>query len=214
MIEVVPAIIAKNFEDLESQINLVSPFIKTVQVDVMDGLYTPEASWPYTDGKIENIKFPENIEVRVDMMVKNPENHIDTFINAGAKTLIIHIESTDSLENIIEKARYSNVGIGVAIRPETENESLYPYISKIDFVQFMGNDKIGFHGVELDEKVLGKIGDLRAMYPELIIGVDIGVNFETANKIVQAGANKLVSGSAIFNSGNIEEAIEKLKNIK
>jgi len=76
----------------------------------------------------------------------------------------------------------------------------------------MGNDKVGFHGVELDENVYDKIKELRKKYPKLEIAIDIGVNFETAPKLVKAGATKLISGSGIFKNKNIPEAIKKLEN--
>ena len=77
----------------------------------------------------------------------------------------------------------------------------------------MGSQKIGYHGVELDKNVLDKIRDLRNRYKELIIGVDIGVNLETAPGLVRAGANKLVSGSTIFESSDIGGTIEALAHL-
>lgn len=215
MIQVVPAIIPVSFEDLKSKLEKVSPFVNKVQVDVMDGKYTPPISWPYNSSD-KDFKFPLNsqISIEVDMMVEKPEDQIDKFLFAGAVSLIIHIESTNKLDEIIKKLHENKIKIGIALRPETPNSELESCVEKIDFVQFMGNQKIGYQGVELDERVLGKIKDLRKQHPGLIIGVDIGVNFKTAPKLISAGANKLVSGSSIFNSEDIGKAIEKLKQIK
>ena len=84
-------------------------------------------------------------------------------------------------------------------------------IKEADFVQFMGSDNIGHAGEELDEKVFDKIKIFREKYPNIPIQVDIGVNPDTAPRLVEAGATALVSGSAIFKSANIKEAIERLQ---
>ena len=85
--------------------------------------------------------------------------------------------------------------------------------SLADFVQFMGIKKIGYQGQEFDTEVLDKISDLRKNFPDTIISVDGGVNFENAQDIVEAGVNRLVSGSAIYESDNIREAITELTNL-
>mgnify|MGYP001573218815 FL=1 len=77
----------------------------------------------------------------------------------------------------------------------------------------MGNDKIGHHGVELDERVYKKIEDLKNKNSQIPIAIDIGVNEETIQLLVKAGATKLVSGSTILNSDNIKEKIDELKNL-
>lgn len=222
MIQVVPAIIPKSFDDLVSKLNKVKPFVQTVQMDIMDGVYTPEASWPYnstngiTDAGliVHNDLFDGNgITVGLDMMVKNPEDHIEQWMDVGVDRLIIHYESTERMQYIIDRARERNISVGIALLPGTPNSEIERFISKIDFIQCMGNQKIGFHGVELDDKVLDKIKELRIDYPELTIAVDIGVTFETAPKLILAGANRLVSGSTIFNSSDIQNAIQKLSGI-
>lgn len=220
MIQVVPAIIPKTFDDLKRQIKIVKPFVGQVQVDVMDGVYAPEASWPYNvehTGYFDYIKigeekvpYSEEINIELDMMVEKPEDHIDEWMKSGVKTFIIHFGSTNKLQEIIDRIKENNLHVALALRPETSNSELEPFIPQVDFVQFMGNQKIGYHGVTLDEAVLGKIRDLRNLHSGLIISIDIGVNFETAPKLIKAGVSKLVSGSTIFNSENIEEAIKKL----
>ena len=131
----------------------------------------------------------------------------------GFKTLIIHIESTKQLSQIIKKATEHSVVIGLALKPATSLDQLDEYIDRIAFVQFMGNNKIGYHGVSLDSFVLPKISTLRAKHPELIIGIDIGVTATTVQILVDHGVNKLVSGSAIYNSENIEETIKNFQSL-
>ena len=223
MIQIVPAIIPDSFDHLVKQTSLVKDFVDLVQIDVMDGKFAPEASWPYkkkSDSDFEKLvqseggfEYWEDLAFEVDMMVEKPEDYIHDWICAGASALIIHMGSTEKIREIIDIAEDKHVGVGLAIRPETPNEELDEWIPHVNFVQFMGNQKIGYHGVELDVKVVDKIKDLRNEYGELIIGVDIGVTFETAPLLVEAGANKLVSGSTIFKSKNIEKTIEGLAHI-
>lgn len=220
MIQVVPAIIPETYEDLVKKTSQVKDFVDLVQVDVMDGKFAPTKSWPYNkkdDKYFEKLvreegcfEFWEDLNFEVDMMVENPEDHALDWICAGASALIIHIGSTDKIQSIIDIAEEKHVGIGLALRPDTPNEEVDEWMPHINFVQFMGNQKIGYHGVELDIKVLDKIKDLRSEYRELIIGVDIGVTLETALLLVEAGANKLVSGSTIYKSDNIEKTIKEL----
>lgn len=224
MIEVVPAIIPDNFIHLQDEIEKVASFVSRVQIDIMDGAFAPTKSWPYKDkGDIsfeklvkgeENLPHADKLIHELDMMIEKPEEHIDAWMNAGIKSFIIHIESTTELASIITKTKERYVEIGLALKPSTSIEELEPWIEQINFVQFMGNDKIGYHGVSLDSFVLPSIEGLRKAHPELIIGIDIGVTEETAPILVNQGVTKLVSGSAIFNSENIEETIEKFKALE
>ncbi|MBX4211051.1 ribulose-phosphate 3-epimerase, partial [Candidatus Parcubacteria bacterium] len=106
-----------------------------------------------------------------------------------------------------------NIELGVAINPDTPNEKIAPYIKDVDFVQCMGIAKIGFQSQPFDTRVLDKIRSLRLAYPDLIISVDGGVSLETAPKLVEAGCNRLVSGSVIFNSTHIKETIAQFEQI-
>jgi len=219
MTEVIPAIIPENLEDLYAKADRVRAYVSTVQVDIMDGKFAPITSWPYNNHEqFENLVKEGNpllgdLSFELDMMVEKPEDVIGRWMELGAKALIIHVDSTDMLEDITARAKERGVAVGIALRPYTDNDVLERWVPDINFVQFMGNQKIGYHGVELDARVLQKIIQLREKYPKLSISVDIGVNFETAPGLIKAGANKLISGSTIFNAENINEAIKKLKNI-
>lgn len=214
-IEIIPAIMPESLQDLNEKYAQVKDFAPIVQIDVMDGNFVQSVSWPYTNktqslalGNLPKIDF----DFEVDLMVSNPENFIESWIKAGAKRIIIHIESVKRIENVFLKIP-SDIEVGIALNTTTENEKIYPLIEKIDFVQFMGIEKIGFQGQSFDERVIGKIADLREKFPRVIISVDGGVNLETAVKLKEAGANRLVSGSAIFESNNIKDTIKQLSNV-
>ncbi len=241
MIEIIPAIMPKSFEDLNEDLSLVSGLVSHVQIDVMDGVFVPSRSWPYVkndDTKKSGIADPdfaqivkeeggfplwEELDFEVDLMVSNPRVAVPEWIAAGAKRIIVHVESMSEPKAILQEIKstlpsidsFLYTEIGIALNPETPNEVVEPLIvaELVDFVQFMGIQKIGFQGQPFDERVLEKISSLRAAHPDVTISVDGSVNMETAPRLVEAGANRLVIGSAIFESENIPEAIDEFFNL-
>jgi ribulose-phosphate 3-epimerase len=211
-VEIIPAIMPESFEDLNEKYSLVKDFVQMVQIDVMDGKFVPSKNWPYIQGEENNL--PKiDFDFGMDLMVSDPEAVVEAWIKAGAKRVIIHIESTENIEEVFLKIP-SDIEVGIALNTTTPNEKIYPLIEKIDFVQFMGIEKIGFQGQGFDERVLDKIADLREKYSRIIISVDGSVNLETAPKLIKAGANRLAVGSALFESDDIKETIDIMKNIK
>jgi len=101
--------------------------------------------------------------------------------------------------------------IGVAINTSTPIDKIFPLISLLDFVQVMGIERIGFQGEEFDERCLEHVKNLRAKYSDLVIAVDGGVDMGTAELLRNAGADRLVSGSAVFDSEDIIGSIAELK---
>ncbi len=213
----------KTFEEIISNVACVRGLVSYLQIDVMDGIFVPDKSWPYSAWsefqelvkKDTGLPFWQDIEYEFDLMVKNPSQILDGLIRLGAQRIIFHIESvtTVELESLIEKSKESNLEIGIALNNDTPLETLFPFMDKIDFVQLMGIARIGFQGEPFDERVISRIKKLREMHPQLIISIDGGVNFETAPLLVGAGANRLVSGSAIFESGDIKGAINSLSSV-
>lgn len=239
MIEVIPAIIPESFEDLKDKMSLVAGLTHMVQIDVCDGKFVPSKSWPYV-GDYESIfrkivdesdgfPFWQSLDFEVDLMVKNPEDVFEDWIRAGAKRIVLHVESSNNILGFIKEIRnkYGYYGdsivgieIGIALNIKTSNEEIYKFLemndagrSLVDFVQFMGIREIGYQGQYLDERIFGKIRGLRQSHPDTIITVDGGINFENAHEIVDAGVNRLISGSAIYESENIKEAIEEMRVI-
>lgn len=220
MIDVVPAIIPKRFEDLEEKIGEVAPYVKTVQIDIMDGTFVSVRSWPFNaedngeevfDGE-EHLAAFRPLSFELDMMVAKPEQYIDMWSDFGIDTFVIHLGSTSNMQGVIDYIKDKERGVGLALTPSESLDAIEPFVRDVDFIQFMGNDRIGRQGVSLDESVLERIKDLRARHKDIIISNDIGVSLETAHDLIKAGANKLVSGSAIYESNDIEGTIKKLKN--
>ena len=236
MIEIIPAIIPKNFKDLERNLEAVAGLVPLAQIDIMDGKFTPEASWPYQNSqedpdfvsiKIEEREFPalEEIDFEVDLMVSDPEAVLQQWISAGAKRIIPHYESFKDESVVLEftqefQNQYGGDGsftaleLGIALNIETPSDVLEAIIENIDFVQCMGIARIGYQGEPFDERVLDKIREIHDRYPDLPISVDGGVNLSTASALVEAGATRLVAGSAIFGSDDIPATIEEFQNLE
>jgi len=222
MTDVVFSIIPEDFEDLKYKAGRVKNILDFIQIDISNGSFAPSTTWPFKNDndfynriikEDEGLPFWENVSYEVDMLINKPEDHLDDWIKAGVSRVIIHLETTKELVEIRRKTKEAGVELGFSINPSTDDEVLYKNLEHADFVQFMGSDEIGFHGVELDENVFNKIQALREKAPEIIISIDIGVNESTAKELVEAGANRLVSGSFILDSESPKSSVEFLKNL-
>lgn len=216
MIEVIPAIIAKDFEELKEKIKRVEPYVEWVQFDVIDGKFANNRSWPYTErGKNnpEDLKQLEtNLKLEAHLLIKNPELAIDNWINSGVSRIVFHYSSTEKHQEIIKKVKKAGLEVGLAINPEIPIEVIDQHINQLDLVIVMTVNP-GWSGQEFMEDMLAKIKKLREKYKDVKIEVDGGINLETAPKVIQAGANLLASGTAVFDSDDIEKAIQTLKQI-
>ncbi len=222
MSHIVPAILPKDFSEILAKLELVRGVAGTVQIDIADGKFAPNKTWPYVGdhGEIsslmteaEGFPFWQDFDFEFDLMVGKPQEAVPFWVRAGASRVIVHIESTapDTLSDLITEWKHV-VDIGLALKPSTPTEKLETFLHEVSFVQCMGNDRIGFGGVPLDEQVvLPKITHLRKKYPELTISVDIGVNLETAPRLIEAGASRLVAGSAVFGKANPAQAVRELE---
>lgn len=222
MIQVVPALLPENYADILGKVSRVKNIVPRVQLDVADGTYAPSKTWPYNGdeahlkeilAQTEGLPYWDEMDYEVDLLINEPERVVDTWIQVGIVGAVVHVESTQKLDEIITKLKDVDCEIGLGIKPSTPNEVLFPYIEKINFVQCMGSDEIGFAGVSLDERVYDKIKSLRAQFPDLPIAVDIGVDDDTAPLLVEAGATKLVSGSLIFGSEDVKDTVTYLQGL-
>ncbi len=240
MTEIIPAILPKNYEDLKNKIAMVKGLVPLVQVDICDGVFVPSLTWPFSAkatagaaggeyyldshfrsilNESEGMPFWEDMNFELDLMVHDAIQNFDIDTKLGPSRILFHLEAVGSLEEFkefmegIDPYIRDSMEFGVAFNPSTSLEKIDSIINVIDCVQFMGNDKIGYQGVQLDEKVYENIKTLRNKYIDLPICVDIGVNTDTAPRLVEAGATRLAAGSAIFNADDIIGAIERFKNL-
>jgi len=222
VVTIVPAIIPKSFDDLKEKVGLIYTSVDLVQVDMCDGKFVSNKSWPFVEDHGEfrdlvkeksGLPHWEEIEYEIHLMTDTPSDEVADWVRAGAGGVIVHIETgSDALEDIIEEWGHT-VQIGIAFKPQTPISKLTPFLEKVKMIQIMGNDRIGMQGQKLDSIVYEKIRELRLMAPEHTIAVDIGVNEETAPLLVKAGADKLIIGSAIMDKDMPGEAIKKFQKL-
>ena len=210
--EIIPAILPKNFREIEENIELITGLSPLVQIDICDGKFVPSITWPYwkQDENFESILREERgmpeweqINYEFDLMIDNPTvDDARKWLSAGAERVVLHLESSKDLTPVLDVLK-GLVEIGVAIGQAANVEDLNKYVDKIQFVQVMGIRKAGFQGQKFEQGTIDKVKEVKAMFPELKVQIDGGVSLETAPLLKHAGADRLVVGSAIFNSENI-----------
>ncbi len=222
-IQIIPAILGRSLDDIRADLARVSSLVPLVQIDVCDGKLTPEATWPYnTRGAVDleqliseedGLPFWDSVNYEIDLMTKNPEYEIDKWIKAGASRVVIHFESTDPemLGEIISSLRQADVEVGISLDVATPLEVLEPLEEYIDSVQLMGIDHDGSQGQPFDEVTLDRVRQVRERFPFMHIAVDGGVSLETAPDILDAGADRLIVGHALFESYDIEETLRDFR---
>lgn len=221
---IVPAIIPVSKEDLDQKLAQLSGLCEEVQVDIVDGVYATPASWPFAKDATEPLRMLKEgamlphageFKLEIDLMSTDPESSVGTWIGLGATRLTIHAESTRFLPRFIESAhsQYGHdagfasglLSLGLAIGTETNLALIEPYLSKVDYVQFMGVRTIGRQGELFAPGVISRIQTFRKKYPHIPVQVDGGVTLENAPKLLQAGVSRLVVGSALWKAPNISE---------
>lgn len=222
MIEIIPSIIPQDLNVVRQKLDRVLGLVKKVQIDIVDGKYAPVKTWPFIDKYSDDLmnmargeeKFPhiDDFTVEIDMMILHPIEYLSDFISLGAKSFVVHVDSTDHIRQCMEAIQNSKCQAGLGIKPSVDVDLLEPFLPQADFVQFMGNDKIGHNGIELDDSVIRKIKYFHEQHPSVAIQIDIGVSEETISGLKEVGVSRFISGSFIFNSPNIKEALTKLQN--
>ncbi len=215
-IEIIPAILSRDFSELTDQIALVKGFVKTVQIDVCDGQFTATPSWPYRkrDDSFERIMNEEqglpgweDLEFEIDLMANRPEEVVSDWVHAGAARVVIHAEARGNIAEAIALLR-ERAEIGIAINIDSPLDLIEPYKDDIHFIQCMGIDTIGLQGQDFDAKSIDKVKEIRKRFPKLAVSVDGGVSMDNIQDLIDAGATRLVIGSAIFNAENPIDAVQ------
>lgn len=209
MVEIIPAIVETDFQEIRKKIDLVDGLTEWVQIDIADGLFAANFTWEnWTDLN----ELGGQAKVEVHLMVEQPEHYLADWMKV-ADRVIIHPESTVKLPQIMAQFAHSAVKLGAALLLETPPETIYPVLDKFALVQFMGIKKIGQAGEPFASEVLEKVRALRASHPEAKIAVDGGVNLENAPELLAAGADILVVGSAIWESADPVKTVAEFKKL-
>lgn len=207
---IVPAIIPESQTELISMLSRLN-FVNEIQIDVVDGVFAPTASWPYEpQGSPIAVKtHTDPFTLEVDLMTVQPLLAAKEWIAAGADMLVFHIESI-SLEEFTNFIDHTPVTVGVSMSGSTTLESFLPYAKVADYVQLMGIETIGSQGQSFDEEVLNTIKAIKQEFPNKLISIDGSVNKDTIIRLRKAGAERFVSGSAIVKQDNPEAPYNEL----
>jgi ribulose-phosphate 3-epimerase len=203
---IIPAIIAKNQDELEEKIKKVADFVDIIQLDFMDGKFVPNNSIDF------DFRLPETkCKFESHLMITDPEKWIENHASK-VDTILIHYESIKDPMLIIKLVKDKNKKVGFVLNPETSISKIENYLDYLDQVLIMTVNP-GFYGSPFLPDMIDKISDLRKIKPELDIEVDGGVVPDTIGLVDKAGANMFVSGSYIVKSNNVRDSITNLKKI-
>jgi ribulose-phosphate 3-epimerase len=213
LVKIAPSILSADFTRLGEQVRAVQAAgADRIQIDVMDGRFVPNIT--FGAAAVESLRPLTRLTLEVHLMVEPPEDFIERFARAGADTLIIHQEATPHLHRAIQQIHALGKRAGVALNPSTPAGTLSEVISGLELVLVMTVNP-GFGGQSFIPETLPKIRQVRRTLVErglnCEVEVDGGINVETAPRVVEAGADVLVAGSAVFDAPEgIEAAFRKL----
>jgi len=213
----VPSLPAQSFDEIAALLISIEGSVAGIQIDIVDGLFAPYVSWPFTEENVKAAFDPlsafEDFEIEIDCMCMHPENYLEVFVALGIQRVVIHAGSTKQMDLCIAHAREHGYKLGLAVRNDTPPDVLSMYALDIDFVQVMGIKEIGKQGEPFDPQTLDTVRHIRSLYPYLEIAVDGGVNAQTIPALLQAGANRFAPGSAIVKAEDPVVAYKQLAQI-
>ncbi len=203
-----PSILAADFGHLAEDIKKAeSAGAKWLHIDVMDGQFVPNISFAMP--VIKSIRKYTDIFFDVHLMITEPERYIDEFINSGADGVTFHVEATKNADKCIEMIRKRGKKVGISLNPNTPVSEIEKYLDKVDMVLVMSVEP-GYGGQKYIKSVNEKIKYIREkMGSDFNIEVDGGINAETIDEALDAGANIIVAGTSVFND-DIEGSVKGL----
>ncbi|MCF7875645.1 ribulose-phosphate 3-epimerase [Candidatus Bipolaricaulota bacterium] len=209
-----PSILAADFSRLEKEIESVDRVADSIHVDVMDGHFVPNITLgPVVSNSLKssgNITTPFSIH----LMIEDPWEYGPQFEVDSEDTIIFHAETTERPRKLIERLRDNGCKVGVSQKPDSPVENVLPLLSELEEVLVMGVEP-GFGGQEFMTEALGRIERLRERIRQgnhdTTISVDGGMNPSTVGRVADAGADKIIAGSAVFGRENRPEAVREMK---
>ena len=214
-IKLAPSILSADFSKLGEEVALATESgADMIHIDIMDGKFVPNIT--FGASMVSAIRRWTNLPLDIHKMVTEPEKQIPLFIDAGADIINVHIETCTHLHRIIQMIKSNNIRAGIALNPGTAITTLSEVIEELDQIVIMSVNP-GFPAQNFIPKTLNKVSDLRKQINKNGLNTDIvidgGINKSSIKAAVEAGANILVAGSAVYNSNaSVSDCIHELKN--
>lgn len=214
MIKLAPSILSADFSNLGEDIREIDRAgADYIHIDVMDGIFVPSISFGLP--VISSIRKVTDKPFDVHLMIEEPVRYIQEFVKAGADIITVHAEACKHLNRTVQTIKEAGRKAGVVLNPGTSLRELDYILEYVDMVLLMSVNP-GFGGQKYIKNVTGKIRDLRKMLDErnldIEIEVDGGINLQNAKSVIDAGADVLVAGSAVFN-GNKEDNVKEFMRV-
>lgn len=204
--------LSADFLHLEKDVEMVNEYADIFHLDIMDGTFVPNISYGFP--VVEAIASIARKPLDVHLMIVNPENYIERFAKLGTEMLSFHLNATDDPAEALRTIRNLGMKAGLVINPDIPVESLYPYLHMCDYVLLM-SVFAGFGGQKFIEATYDRIRTLKAEIQErgldVKIEVDGGVSPANARALIEAGAEILVAGSAVFKAENPAEVVAAMR---
>ena len=213
MIKLAPSILSADFARLLEDVKKVEKAgCEYLHIDVMDGHFVPNIT--LGPGIVKSLRKDVNMVFDAHLMIENPDNYIKEFADAGCDIIVVHQEACTHLHRTIQNIKSHGIKAGVALNPATPIATIKYVLQDVDMVLLMSVNP-GFGGQSYIPVVTEKIKELKALIDKMNLDIDIevdgGVKPSNIAEVVNAGANVIVAGSAIFNAGNIDEAVKSLR---
>ena len=212
MVQVAPSMLSADFLHLQKDVEMVNEYADLFHLDIMDGVFVPNLSYGFPI--VEAIAKSARKPLDVHLMIVSPEKYIERFAKAGADMISFHLNATENPSMVLSQIRSLGLKAGLAINPDIEVESLFPYLEQADYILIM-SVFAGFGGQKFIETTYERVrtlkNELDSRGINIPIEVDGGVSPTNASALRQSGVEILVAGSAVFKSSNPAATIASMK---